>query len=81
MGDWPVMDESDAAGRIEALELAVTQLADAVEVVVLHLHAAMPRLALEPVLEQVASARRLIGTEDPPEPGSGFVAGELPASY
>lgn len=71
------MDESD---RVEALELAVTQLADAVEVVVLHLHAAMPRLALEPVLEQVASARRLIGTEDPPDAllGDGSVVGDLP---
>ncbi len=55
-----------ASERIEALELAVTQLADAVERVVLDLLAQLPRLALQPVLEQVAHARHLIGTDDAP---------------
>jgi hypothetical protein len=50
--------------RIEALELGLTQLADAVETLVIVLQANVRRLPLDHVLEQVANARRLIGTDD-----------------
>jgi hypothetical protein len=50
--------------RVEALELGLTQLADAVETLVLLLQGTGRRLPLEPVLEQVANARRLIGTDE-----------------
>lgn len=49
--------------RIEALELAVTQLADAVEVLIVAVGTGFNRKRLEPVLEQVAAARRMIGTD------------------
>jgi len=50
--------------RLDALDLAVTQLADAVEVLAQALASATSRRHLEPVLQQIANVRELLGTGD-----------------
>ena len=50
--------------RIDAIELAVTQLADAVEAMAGIVATGLTRKHLEPVLAQVEATRRLIGTAD-----------------
>lgn len=52
----------DGLDRVDALELAVVQLADAMEVMAGVVATGFTRSHLQPVLDQLEAARRLVGT-------------------
>ncbi|MDT7572774.1 MAG: hypothetical protein QOE05_2948 [Actinomycetota bacterium] len=61
--------DDDVAERLDNLDLAVTQVADAVEVLATILQRTPAvRYELQSVLDQLENARRLIGTNDVDEP-------------
>jgi hypothetical protein len=67
------MDE-DIADRLDNLDLAVTQIADAVEVLATLLQSSPSmRYDLQGVLDQLETARRLIGTGESDAPAADAV--------
>ena len=64
MTDDTAASPADGLDRLDALDLAVTQLADAVEVLAAATQGALPKLDLDGVIAQVEKARTLIGTGD-----------------
>jgi hypothetical protein len=63
------MTTDDALSRIDSLELAVIQLADALEVAVSNMSASALHGSLDSVLDQVQRARELLGEHDEPDAG------------
>ena len=61
--------DDDVADRLDNLDLAVTQIADALEVVATLMQgSAGMRYELQSVIDQLERARQLIGTSDDPLP-------------